>query len=57
MATCGELQIGNYTQTLWGQLQDSSGQDTLNGFIEAACPFVCKFFNFSFFLKEIIVLR
>uniref|UniRef100_A0A914PI15 Thiamine transporter 2 n=1 Tax=Panagrolaimus davidi TaxID=227884 RepID=A0A914PI15_9BILA len=39
MATCGELQIGNYTQTLWGQLQDSSGKDTLNGFIEAACPF------------------
>uniref|UniRef100_A0A7E4VIU5 Thiamine transporter 2 n=1 Tax=Panagrellus redivivus TaxID=6233 RepID=A0A7E4VIU5_PANRE len=40
MATCGELQVGNYAQTLWGQLQDSDGDNNLNGFIEASCPFI-----------------
>ncbi|KAE9545962.1 hypothetical protein FO519_010826, partial [Halicephalobus sp. NKZ332] len=40
MASCGEFQIGNYTQTLWGQLQTGDEKKVWNGFIEAACPFV-----------------
>uniref|UniRef100_A0A7E4VBB4 Reduced folate carrier n=1 Tax=Panagrellus redivivus TaxID=6233 RepID=A0A7E4VBB4_PANRE len=39
MATCGELQIESYAQTLFGQLQDANGDNNFNGFIEAAWPF------------------
>ncbi len=37
MTTCGTLQIGNYIQTLWAQVQQSDGNDVdiYNGFTEA----------------------
>ncbi|KAK0402505.1 hypothetical protein QR680_016371 [Steinernema hermaphroditum] len=41
LTMCGYLQIGNYIQTLWAQVQDTSEQsDVYNGFVEALCPLI-----------------
>ncbi|KAK0421045.1 hypothetical protein QR680_015038 [Steinernema hermaphroditum] len=41
LTMCGWLQIGNYIQTLWAQVQDEANQsDVYNGFVEATCPFI-----------------
>uniref|UniRef100_A0A1I7ZTD6 Reduced folate carrier n=1 Tax=Steinernema glaseri TaxID=37863 RepID=A0A1I7ZTD6_9BILA len=41
LTMCGYLQIGNYIQTLWAQVQDVTQQsDVYNGFVEAACPLI-----------------
>uniref|UniRef100_A0A7I4YSL7 Thiamine transporter 2 n=1 Tax=Haemonchus contortus TaxID=6289 RepID=A0A7I4YSL7_HAECO len=40
LATCGYLQIGNYTQTLWGTLIPPNASDIYNGLTEALCPLI-----------------
>ena len=36
LATCGYLQIGNYVQNLWEEIQGPDKNDSLNGGVEAA---------------------
>ncbi|PZQ90903.1 MAG: hypothetical protein DI548_02885 [Flavobacterium johnsoniae] len=38
------MQIGNYTQTLWGTVIDVKNQTVYNGIVEAVVPLFCKFF-------------